>query len=204
MPKSLLAVALVASACWAAPSRQPETFSPPERPRAPSPATPSLEDGRCHERGERLLLATCRRGHDLTWKVTNLTDATLLVFVAPPAIDAGPRRDNAYLSISGGQVLLRKIQLLHGLDDYYPSGAVTLAPGASDGGVVTLGARLDPKARHFYGEPRGQRITSVVLEVGFTVKRPRDQLVPLRDLVMLFDRDPTRYELVRSPELSWL
>lgn len=197
MRSSLLAITLAVSGCSS-------TQAAERVPVAPRVSLAKAGDGTCVESGERLVLLVCRRGHDLAWTVTNKTDVTLWAFIAPPSLHSGPRRDNAFMHATGGAVLLRKFQLFANLPEPIFTGAIALVPGASDHGLVPIGARLDPEAQNFYGEPRGQRVTSVTLEVGFAEQRTTDKTHALKEVVIVLNLDSTQQEIVRSPELSWL
>jgi hypothetical protein len=208
MPRNLLVTLLVAelAACWssAAPARDepPGAWRPPQR--------QSSDDGVCRETGDRLVLVVCRRGHDLEWTVTNATDTTLWVFVAPPSITTGShKRENAFVRAANGVVTLSKIQITEQVPEPILAGAIALAPSASDSGVVPLGPRLSPDAPNFWGRPRAQpqRIRSVVLEVAFADRRPTDRPHPptaTREFFFVLGIERARQELVRSAELSWL
>lgn len=205
MRRSLLCALLAAelAACWS-------SSAPPPAPPSRSPAEPrASDDGVCRESGDRLVLVVCRRGHDLEWTVTNATAIPLWVFVAPPSLHGGShRRENAYVRAANGAVTLSKIQIVEDVPEPIPSGAVALAPGASDRGVVPLGRVLEPSAPNFWGMPRParQRIDSVRLRVEFAEQRPRDRSVAptaSRDLYFVLGIERPRRELVQSAELSW-
>jgi hypothetical protein len=124
-----------------------------------------------------------------------------------------PARENAFVEADGGGILLlRKFQLPPPMDEPIMSGAIALAPGASDSGVVPLGEWFDVHAGNFFPQsrtrqwPGTQRIETVTLEVGFMPRLPTDN--PIRpdahNEFYLFGRvERVRQELVRSHSLSW-
>ena len=209
MRKTLLSSVLVVelAGCWnEAPSR-PVPASPGQRSNVAA-----LDTDPCRRSGDRLTLIVCRRNHDLAWTVTNRTDATLWVFVAPPALDGAPARANAFVEFSNGQVSLHKIQLAGPMDEPIMSGAIALSPGASDSGVIPLGDELLPEAKNLFLRnanqrwPRRQPIQTVSLEVGFAEQRPTDRPIPPdvdREFYLFMALDRDRQELVRSPGLRW-
>jgi hypothetical protein len=212
MRKSLLIEVLVAealAACWSPP--------PPVRSESPAPTTPpqlaSTDSSPCRESGERLALVVCRSDDDLAWTVTNHTDVTLWVFVAPPSIYKGKRaRENAFVEARDGNIVLQKLQLPGPMDEPIMSGAIALAPGMSDSGVVPLGPEFVPDARNFWlrsrtrQHPSRQWIKTVTLEVGYAERRSADRPIPPdahQEYYLFMALEKSRQTFVRSPALPW-
>ncbi len=198
MPRNLLCVVLIAElGCWSASEPAPEPRITKIAPRAPETCTQS---------GDRLEVVACRQGNNLAWTVTNRTAVPLWAFVAPPAGGPGAfSRDNAVVIADRGHVVLMKLEppLIEG--ERFPTGAVLLAPGASDQGSVPIGERINPQAKNL----SGLRVTgtawvvSVQLEVGFAEQHPTDNPQEVASFMVLTGFRRARQELVRTPVVPW-
>ena len=207
MRKSLLALAIIAeiAGCWSTPNHV--------EPQGPNVAPVRHDSPPCRTTGDRLEIAVCRTNNDLAWTVTNKTDSVLWVFVAPPSFNHSPARENAFVEAEGaGILLLRKFQLPPPMDEPIMTGAIALDPGASDSGVVPLGEWFNVDAGNFFPLsrtrqwPGTQRVETVTLEVGFTLRRPADN--PIRpdaynEFYLFMHLERARQELARSLPLSW-
>jgi len=211
MLRNRRAAALLVSlaACWS--TSRPSTTNPPPNSGidASTSAGTSKPTVGCVEAGAQLLVQICRRDDDLEWTVMNRTNAPLWAFVAPPAGPIGSLdRANAVATMSDGNLLLRKLQLQPIGGEAVFTGAVLLAPGESDNGLVPIGARLNPNAPNFVGAfSKGTTIIAgVALEVGYAEQRRSDQndAVPKANgLVILTSFERSRQQFARSPDLSW-
>jgi hypothetical protein len=207
MPKNLLCVALIVeAACWSTPpTAEPPTMAPIDHVGSRSPET-------CADAGERLLVHVCRRDDNLAWTITNKTDVALWAFVAPPAFPIGGfDRANAIAVMTEGHVVLTKMHPPPYGGETHPAGAVRLAPGESDTGVVPIGQRLNVGAQNFTGIAVSgtSYVLDVALEVAFVEARPNDHTFQpsgrdgLDGLLVLTNFDRKRQETVRSPAVRW-
>jgi hypothetical protein len=204
MPKSLLYVALVVeAACWTPSSTPaPPAVTPIDHEAPRSPET-------CADAGERMQIHVCRRDDNLAWTITNKTDVALWAFVAPPAGPIGGfDRANAIAVMTDGHVLLTKMQPPPYGGETHPAGAIKLAPGDSDTGVVPIGRRLNEGAPNFTGAAISgtSNVLDVALEVAFIEARPGDQTFQPKNpdwVQFLTNFDRKREEMVRSPAVRW-
>lgn len=210
MLRNLLIVALLVElvGCWTS-SQTPADLPPRVTKGSASPPAPRVRPEACAEAGDRLVLVVCRRGDDLAWTITNITNVPLWAFVGPPAGPIrGLSRDNAVVRAVDGNVLLTKIQFPPVGGEPVFTGVVALAPGESDSGVVPLGVRLNPKAANFTGRAvtGTSSVLTVALEIGFAERRAGDQSRPAPrpyPFLLLTGFDRARQIIVRSPELPW-
>ena len=196
-------------ACAHAPAERAPRRQPPsdEGPRLTPPPEP-VRVGGCVESGAVLRIRACRAGDDLAWTITNRGPVDLWVFVAPPAAHRFERK-NAFAATVNGILLLRKIQLpLRGMPNPVLSGAIRLAPAASDHGAIPLGARLDPRLPHLW--PAGissPGARAVMLEIGYAPVGLHDQPYPEHarpdEPVVLLGFDGSREQFQRTPALLW-
>ncbi len=205
--KSLLCAVLLAElGCWS--TRAPATTTP-------GPAAvdePASAGGRgpetCTEAGERVVLRTCRDGDALAWTITNRTEVSVWAFVAPQGTKRPTlSRDNVAVRADRGQVVLSKLRRPPIDGELVPIGAVLLAPGHSDHGSVPIGTRVNQGAANITGAQISGTswVLSVTLEIGFAEVRPIDRPVPTKPepLVVVFNVEPSRQEIVRAPAVRW-
>lgn len=205
MTKNLLFAALIAelAGCWSSVEHTP-TPPPPEPTRSTSSGAASFGPT-CAQSGDRLVLEVCRHDRDLAWTITNRTDTTLWAFVAPQSVNNQRSRENAVARSTNGHVLLTKIDF--GVVGDHPThpGAVALAPGESDQGIVPIGDRLDPRGKNFVGVAvqGGTLVSHVALEIGYAVQHRADRTHVAAPFVLVIGFDRSRQEIVRSPEVAW-
>jgi hypothetical protein len=193
---------VVQAACWSSSSPAPALPNavPIDPPRSPET---------CADAGERLQIHVCRRDDNLAWTITNKTDVALWAFVAPPAGPIGGfDRANAIAVMTDGHVVLTKMQPPPYGGEMHPAGAIKLAPGDSDTGVVPIGRQLNEGAPNFAGSAiRGTSyVLDVALELAFVEARPGDQTFQPKNpawVQTLINFDRKRQEMVRSPAVRW-
>lgn len=153
-----------------------------------------------------------RDGNDLLYRIVNVSDASIWVFVHVPTIENGEytfAKDAAWLEKEGDVLLVRKV------DTPVPdavraerirSGAIQLAPGAERSGAIELGDRVEVAPA--YGDPELLDVSKVVMEVGWLPLRDgqsrRDLMWEGQPFAYLRpETEPGEQRLVRSAPIRW-